>query len=31
MRLAGAELRVAPGTDAALLAMVLRAIRASAT
>lgn len=31
VRLAGAELRVAPGTDAALLAMVLRAIRASAT
>ena len=31
MRLAGAELRVAPGTDAALLMMVLRALRASAT
>jgi transposase len=31
MRLAGAELRVAPGTDAALLMMVLRAIRSSAT
>jgi transposase len=30
MRLAGAELRVAPGTDAALLMMVLRALRASA-
>jgi transposase len=28
--LAGAELRIAPGTDAALLTMVLRAIRASA-
>ena len=30
VRLAGAELRIAPGTDAALLTMVLRAIRASA-
>jgi transposase len=30
VRLAGADLRIAPGTDAALLAMVLRAIRASA-
>jgi len=30
VRLAGAELRLAPGTDAALLTMVLRAIRASA-
>jgi len=30
VRLAGVELRVAPGTDAALLTMVLRAIRASA-
>lgn len=30
VRLAGAELRVAPGTDAALLTMVLRAIRSSA-
>ena len=30
VRLAGAELRVAPGTDAVLLTMVLRAIRASA-
>jgi transposase len=30
LRLAGAELRIAPGTDAALLTMVLRAIRASA-
>lgn len=30
VRLAGAELRVAPGTDVALLTMVLRAIRASA-
>ena len=29
-RLTGAELRIAPGTDAALLTMVLRAIRASA-
>jgi transposase len=28
--LAGADLRIAPGTDAALLTMVLRAIRASA-
>jgi transposase len=31
VRLAGADLRIAPGTDAALLAMVLRAVRASAT
>jgi transposase len=31
MKLAGAELRIAPGTDAALLTMVLRAVRASAT
>jgi transposase len=31
VRLAGAELRIAPGTDAALLSMVLRAVRASAT
>jgi transposase len=30
VRLAGAELRIAPGTDAASLTMVLRAIRASA-
>jgi transposase len=30
VRLAGADLRIAPGTDAALLTMVLRAIRASA-
>jgi transposase len=30
VRLAGAELRIAPGTDAALLTMVLHAIRASA-
>jgi len=30
VRLAGAELRIAPGTDPALLSMVLRAIRASA-
>jgi transposase len=30
VRLAGAELRIAPGTDAALLTMVLRAVRASA-
>ena len=30
VRLAGVELRIAPGTDAALLTMVLRAIRASA-
>jgi transposase len=30
VRLAGAELRIASGTDAALLTMVLRAIRASA-
>jgi transposase len=30
VRLAGADLRIASGTDAALLAMVLRAIRASA-
>ena len=30
VRLAGAELRIAPDTDAALLTMVLRAIRASA-
>lgn len=30
VRLAGAELRIAPGTDVALLTMVLRAIRASA-
>jgi transposase len=30
VRLAGAELRIAPGTDAGLLTMVLRAIRASA-
>jgi transposase len=30
VELAGAVLRVAPGTDAALLAMVLRAVRASA-
>ena len=30
VRLAGAELRVAPGTDMTLLTMVLRAIRASA-
>ena len=30
VRLAGAELRIVPGTDAALLTMVLRAIRASA-
>ena len=30
VRLAGAELRIAPGTDAALLTMVLRAIRTSA-
>ena len=30
VRLAGAELRIARGTDAALLSMVLRAIRASA-
>lgn len=29
IKLSGAELRVAPGTDAALLSMVLRAIRAS--
>jgi transposase len=31
VRLAGAELRIAPGTDAALLTMVLRTIRASST
>ncbi len=31
VELAGAVLRVAPGTDAALLTMVLRAVRASAT
>jgi hypothetical protein len=30
VRLAGAELRIASGTEAALLTMVLRAIRASA-
>jgi transposase len=30
VRLAGAEPRIASGTDAALLTMVLRAIRASA-
>lgn len=30
VRLSGAELRLAPGTDAALLTLVLRAIRASA-
>jgi transposase len=30
VRLAGAELRIAAGTDAALLTMVLRAVRASA-
>lgn len=30
VRLAGAEMRIAPGTDAALLTMVLRAVRASA-
>ena len=30
VRLSGAELRVAPGTDADLLTMVLRAVRASA-
>jgi transposase len=30
VRLAGAELRIVPGTEAALLTMVLRAIRASA-
>lgn len=30
VRLAGAKLRIAPGTDAASLTMVLRAIRASA-
>ncbi|PZP42846.1 MAG: hypothetical protein DI601_16955 [Azospirillum brasilense] len=31
VRLAGAVLRVGPGTDAALLTMVLRALRAAAT
>jgi len=31
VKVAGAHLRIAPGTDAALLSMVLRAVRASAT